>query len=110
MSNKEIATPSPNEFVVLFSSHSLRIYAYIRTLVLDHDDANDVFQNVSCVLWSKYIETPSITNFFAWACQIARYEALAHYRKKGMLGIFSEELLNALSNESSSRFEQLDAR
>jgi RNA polymerase sigma-70 factor (ECF subfamily) len=101
---------TPEEFISLFSQHSLRIYGYIRTLVPNYQDANDVFQNSSCVLWKKYDEFTPNTNFFSWACQIARYEVLTHYRKKSNQHIFTERVLDELATEVETHSDQLSLR
>jgi len=78
--------------------------------VPEYQDANDVFQNTSTVLWKKFDEYSPGTDFFAWACQIARYEVFAHYRRGRRHSLFSEEVLDALAAEVALRGEELDQR
>jgi RNA polymerase sigma-70 factor (ECF subfamily) len=51
------------EFVQLFAQSSRRIYAYIRTLVPNQADAEDVFQETSKVLWEKFADYEIGTDF-----------------------------------------------
>jgi len=110
MSNESGFDRCPGEFVGIFSRYSFRIYGYIRTLVPNYQDSNDVFQNTSCVLWKKYPEYRQGSDFFAWACSIARYEILAHYRRQKKQRLFSEVVLDKLSTEIVSRSHELDRR
>jgi RNA polymerase sigma-70 factor (ECF subfamily) len=51
------------------------------TLVFSHQDAEEVFQNTSVVLWNKFGEFQPGSNFFAWASQVAYYEVLNYMRQ-----------------------------
>ncbi|BBO31220.1 sigma-70 family RNA polymerase sigma factor [Lacipirellula parvula] len=106
------AAPAPryNEFIVEFSKNSRRVYGYIRTLAPNVNDANEVYQNVSLVLWNKFDEFLPGTNFFAWACQIAMFEVRKLRDAKARAKIFSDESLEALSAEFQSRDDNAAAR
>jgi RNA polymerase sigma-70 factor (ECF subfamily) len=81
------------EFVELFSQSAQRIYGYIRTLIPNRADAEDVFQETSKVLWEKYGEYRSGTDFCAWAISVAHFKALQARRRKGTSPYsFSEQL------------------
>ena len=55
---------------------SIPLRCFRRRLTLE-----DVFQAANLVLWRKFDQFEPGTNFFAWACQIIRYEVLK-YREK----------------------------
>ena len=81
----DMATSSPNlhsegEFVRLYTASSRRIYTYILTLLPNRTDAEDVFQDVSVLLWEKFPEFTPGTQFSAWACRIAYFKALSFGR------------------------------
>jgi RNA polymerase sigma-70 factor (ECF subfamily) len=104
------------EFARLFSRNARRIYGFIMTLVFSHDDAEDVFQNTSVVLWNKFGEFQPGSNFFAWASRVAYYEVLSHMKQRRRSRNFSEEAMEllaseaiSLSDEASSRQEALDS-
>jgi RNA polymerase sigma-70 factor (ECF subfamily) len=51
--NSSINTP---EFIRLLSLHTSSIYTYIRVLIPNRTDAEDVFQETSRTLWEKFDE------------------------------------------------------
>jgi RNA polymerase sigma-70 factor, ECF subfamily len=65
-----------DEFVDLLQRSTGRILAYIHALLLDWNDAEDVFQDSCVVLWQKFDEFQPGTNFVAWALRIAQNKAL----------------------------------
>lgn len=71
------------EFVELLSQSSRRIYSYIRTLVPNRADAEDVFQETSKTLWEKFEQYQSGTDFCGWALSIAHFKVL-QLRDKGV--------------------------
>ena len=84
-------------FVQLFAQHNRRLYALIRVLVSGATDAEDVFQNTSTVLWAKFDQFTEGTDFWRWASQVARYEALAWRRKCAMSSkIFSDRFYEVI--------------
>jgi RNA polymerase sigma-70 factor len=94
------------EFARLFSKEARRIYAFAMTLVFSHDDAEEVFQNTSVVLWNKFGEFRPESNFFAWASRIAYFEALDLRKRKKRAAVISEETLEALASEAASLSEE----
>lgn len=60
-----------------------RIYAYIRTLVFNRSDAEDLLQEVAAVLWRKIDEFEPGTRFDQWAFSVARNKVLNFQKKKG---------------------------
>jgi RNA polymerase sigma-70 factor, ECF subfamily len=71
------------EFVELYTSHYPRLQFYIMAMLPTANDASDVLQETSLVLWRKFDSFQSGTNFFAWACKIARLQALKHRERQG---------------------------
>jgi RNA polymerase sigma-70 factor, ECF subfamily len=63
-------------FTEQLERHHRRLYGYIFTLLRNHQDAQDVFQQTSLVLWEKFDEFQPDTNFLTWACSVARFKAL----------------------------------
>lgn len=106
------AGPAPryNEFIVEFSKNSRRVYGYIRTLAPDVNDANEVYQNVSLVLWNKFDEFLPGSNFFSWSCQIAMFEVRKLRDAKSRSRMFSDESLDILSDEFQRRDDNSAAR
>jgi RNA polymerase sigma-70 factor (ECF subfamily) len=101
---------SYGEFLSLFSRHSRRIYGFIRILVIDANDANDVYQNTAMCLWQKFDNFSPGTSFFAWACQVAQREVLKFRHQKSRHRHFPEELVDLLAANFRSRIDELDRR
>ena len=85
------------------------------TLVFNHHDAEEVFQNTNVVLWNKFADFEPGSNFFAWASRIAYYEMLSLMKQKRRSRTFSDEALElladqavTLSDQSSERYEALE--
>lgn len=91
------------EFVQLLTLHQTDIYLYIRSLVLDPDDADEALQNTNLVLWEKRAQFEPGTNFRAWVFQIARYKLLQLRAEPGRSHYcFSETLVEQLAAQASS--------
>lgn len=71
------------EFVELYSAHYPRLQFYLMALLPAAGDAADVLQETSLVLWKKFNTFEKGTNFYAWACKIARLQALKHRERQG---------------------------
>ena len=99
-----------DEFVDLFSSHARRIYGYVYTMVPRWADADDVFQETSRVLWQKFGEYQSGTNFFAWARQVARYQVLFFRQRQQRSRVtFTDAFLDAVAAAAAENAERLEA-
>ena len=88
------------EFARLFSRNARRIYGFIMTLVFNHHDAEEVFQNTNVILWNKFADFQPGSNFFAWASRIAYYEVLSLMKQQRRSRTFSDEALELLANEA----------
>jgi RNA polymerase sigma-70 factor len=105
--------PDREEFVRLFARHARQIYAFIMTLVFSHQDAEEVFQNTSVILWDKFADFRLGTNFTAWATRIAYFEVL-NLMKQRRVPLLSDEAIDvlaaealAVSDQSTERMEAL---
>jgi len=91
------------QFVELYSEHFARLQYYVMALLPTPSDAQDVLQETSLVLWKKFDTFEVGTNFFAWACKIARLQALKLYeRNKRKATLFDTSTLEKLSAEVMS--------
>ena len=111
-SKTKMPTADPREFIQLLMENERRIYAYIRTLLGNSADAEDVLQETSIVLWDKFDEFDQVDgNFIAWSFKVAFYNCQNFRRKKGRSKvIFSEQVFNAVADKSARMVEQLDQR
>ncbi|MBM4071835.1 MAG: sigma-70 family RNA polymerase sigma factor [Planctomycetes bacterium] len=90
-----------------------RIYAYIRAIVFNRSDAEDLLQEVAEVLWRKIDAYEPATQFDHWAFGVARNKVLNFQKKKGRdRARFSETLEEVLAEEAarpSRKGDLLDA-
>jgi RNA polymerase sigma-70 factor, ECF subfamily len=100
------------EFMRLFLSHERRFYGLIVSMVPNLSDADDLLQDVSAAMWSKFSDYQSGTDFAAWGLTFARYAVLKHYQKSREAGrvTFSEPLLELLAQEVAAVAPQSNAR
>lgn len=104
-----VATDRTTEFIMLFSRHSQRIYRFIRSLVDNRTDAEEIYQNTCTVLWSKFDTFEPGSNFWAWSCQIVRYEVLNYRRRQNLeRNIFSNEFYNRVAESAMVTVDELD--
>lgn len=97
------------EFVELFSAHARRIYGYTLTLVPNWADADDVFQDSSKVLWEKFDQFTSGTDFFAWSCRIVQFQAMYFRQRQQRSRLqFSDAFLEAVSTQALDDNEFLE--
>jgi RNA polymerase sigma-70 factor (ECF subfamily) len=80
----------------LFVKHQLGLRAFILSLEPNFTDAEDLLQEVFLVITRKANEFEEGTNFFAWACTIARYKLLELLRRRARSQALSEEVIEAL--------------
>ena len=94
----------------------IRLYAYIHSLVRDLNDADDLFQQTTLILWRKFGEYDRQRSFFAWACGIARLEVINFLRGRRRQRLYFGDHLNLLlieaheeisDEEGAERFETL---
>ena len=70
------------QFSDLVAQYSEKLYWTIRRIVLDHDDANDVLQNVYVKAWNKLDEFEARSKISTWLYRIAVNESLDFLRRK----------------------------
>jgi RNA polymerase sigma-70 factor (ECF subfamily) len=89
------------EFLELYSSHFPRLQFYVTALLPSANDASDVLQETSMVLWRKFDSFELGTNFFAWACKIARFQVMKFRERQGKSArLFDTTLLEKLAVEA----------
>ncbi len=97
-------------FVILFTRHEPGLRAFTRSLLPSWDDVDEVMQNTSLVLWRKFSGFDPETDFFRWACVVARFEVLAWRRDKARdRHVFDDDLVELLAIEAEEAREPLAA-
>lgn len=98
-------------FMRLFVANQNRVYGLILSLVPNWADADDIMQETSSVMWSKFDEFEPGTDFTAWALRIARYQVMAHLKtKRKQRARLSTETLEAIADRMSDAAMELDDR
>jgi len=98
-------------FLSLFTKCQGRIQAFIRTLVHDPAQADDVFQSTSLVLWRSFATFRRDAEFLPWALGTARHQVLVHWRtQRRDRHVFSEALLADLADSTAAAVETAEAR
>src|SRR5580700_2298059 len=63
-------------FTQLVRKYQERLYWHIRRMVVDHDDTNDILQNVFIKVWKNLGEFREESNLYTWLYRIGTNEAL----------------------------------
>jgi len=72
-----------DEFMSLFLEHQPRIYGYVRSLLFQKADADDVMQETASVQWKKFDEYERETHFDRRAMRVA-FHQVRYFRQKKM--------------------------
>jgi RNA polymerase sigma-70 factor (ECF subfamily) len=100
-------TRDSERFIELLAQHESQLFGYLFALTHNLEDARDLFQQTSLVMWKKFAAFEAGTNFGGWACQVARFEAMNFLRAKRRSRALSddtlvEELANVVAREEIS--------
>jgi RNA polymerase sigma-70 factor (family 1) len=97
------STTRREAFPVLVREYQHRVYSIVRKMVIDHDDADDIVQEVFVKVWHNLDNFKGESNLFTWMYRIATNESLQFLRKKRNQWWFktgiNEELENALVSD-----------
>lgn len=85
-------------FESLLSQYRRKLTLYLVSLVRNADDAEDLCQRCSVVMWKKFSQFDERRSFFSWACGIARLE-VQNYRRAVFVRpvIFKTEVVSLLA-------------
>ena len=85
------------DFLKLFMSNRHDIMAFIKATLRNASTSEDIFQEVSIILWEKFNNYDQSRSFKAWARGIASNKILQHWDKqKKSAVILSPEVMNAV--------------
>lgn len=86
-------------FTAIIRKYQERLYWHVRRLVLDHDDANDVLQNVFVKVWKNLEGFREDAQLYTWLYKIATNECLTFLEKqKKNTSISLSDVETGLSN------------
>lgn len=95
-------SPDNSEFLKLLSRNRHQLFSFIYSLTPNHNDAEDIFQDASIVMWNKFHEYDEARPFLPWACGISFNIARNFLRSVGRDRlVFSDALLATIAAERS---------
>jgi RNA polymerase sigma-70 factor (ECF subfamily) len=93
-------------FVQLLAGHQSDIYLFVRSLILDADQAADIVGEVNLTVWDRRDQFAIGTDFLAWAFRIARHKVQEWCaRSRRRRAVFSEEMLLELAEFAERQAE-----
>ena len=89
------------EFLALYTSCQRQLYVYVRCHVPNAQDADDVLQDISGVLWEKFAQFRREDDFARWACGVARLEVLKYRQrqKRSRTVVLKEDLADRVLDD-----------
>ena len=106
------AAQQHDQFVERFVRSQDRIYAYVATLLPNRADAEEVFQQISLLLWKKWQQFDPDRDFVAWACGMVHHEVrnfLRKHRDRGRVYL-SEDVLAEVGHVRLELHDVLESR
>jgi RNA polymerase sigma factor (sigma-70 family) len=73
-------------FALLIDTYQKPIYFFIRKMVLDHDDADDIAQNTFIKAWKAFADFRGDSKIGTWLYRIAYNESITFINKEKRLG------------------------
>jgi len=90
-------------FNLLVREYQKRLYWHIRKILLDHDDTDDVLQNVFIKVWRNLDHFKGESQLFTWLYRIATNESINFLnQKKKRAGIPLDDVSAFLANNLES--------
>ena len=102
-------------FTDILKKYSERLYWHIRRMVVSHEDAHDVLQNVSIKVWKALADFRADASLYTWLYRIATNESLSHIesaKRRTTISLSEEEsfLENKLVAEKGFDARKLEWR
>lgn len=94
------------EFLGLFSASAGRLYSYVLCLMGQAADADEAFQEVSYLLWTKFDQFDRQRSFLNWARGIAHFVVLKHRRSARRQLLLDDATLELVAAEASERLDR----
>jgi RNA polymerase sigma-70 factor (ECF subfamily) len=87
-------------FTAIIKKYQEKLYWHIRRMVVDHDDANDVLQNMLVKVWKSLENFREDSQLYTWLYRIATNESLTFLeQRKKKTTISMTDVENSLSNK-----------
>jgi RNA polymerase sigma factor (sigma-70 family) len=69
-------------FTLIIRKYQERLYWHVRRMVIDHEDANDVLQNVFIKAWNHLLQFREESSLYTWLYRIATNESITFLQKE----------------------------
>jgi RNA polymerase sigma-70 factor (ECF subfamily) len=87
-------------YTTIIKKYQERLYWHIRRMVVDHDDANDVLQNVFIRVWNGLANFREDAQMYTWLYRIATNESLTFLEgQKKRSAVSLSDVESGLSNK-----------
>src|ERR1041384_6818780 len=87
-------------FTAIIKKYQEKLYWHIRRMVVDHDDANDVLQNVFIRVWNGLENFREDSQLYTWLYRIATNECLTFLeQQKKRSAVSLSDVESGLSNK-----------
>ncbi|MEX2091728.1 MAG: sigma-70 family RNA polymerase sigma factor [Pirellulales bacterium] len=97
------------QFAALWTASQWTISAFIRTLIPDFQQADEVLQRVAVTLVRKYDQYDQTRPFAAWAVGVAKYEVLYFRRERATdKHLFGDDIVEQIASRYEILAEEVD--
>ena len=87
-------------FTAIIKKYQEKLYWHIRRMVVEHEDANDVLQNVFIRVWNGLENFREDSQLYTWLYRIATNECLSYLeQQKRKSSLSFDEMESGLSNK-----------
>ncbi|HEV8079919.1 MAG TPA: RNA polymerase sigma factor [Chitinophagaceae bacterium] len=94
------ADTKESAFTAILKKYQEKLYWHIRRMVIDHDDANDVLQNMFIKVWKGLQNFREDSQLYTWLYRIATNECLTFLeQKKKRNSVSLTDIENGLENK-----------
>ena len=87
-------------FSILLNKYQQKVYWHIRRIVIDHDDADDLVQDVFIKVWKNLSNFRQDSQLYTWLYRIATNESITFLNKKRAKNNISIDELSEQLSES----------
>ena len=107
------AATKERAFTAILNKYQEKLYWHVRRMVVDHDDANDVLQNLFIKVWNGLDNFREDSQLYTWLYRIATNESLSfleQQKKRGTvsLGDVEEGLSNKIKADTNFDANRLE--
>ncbi len=72
-------------FTLLVKTYQKQVYWHVRRMVIDHDDTNDITQDIFIKIWNGLEHFRGKSQLYTWIYRIASNEALSFLKKRSKM-------------------------